>query len=211
MKKIVLLVFLLNTGIVLSQIQQYFFVDDINTVEHVWLKICIGSKGETLSVSNIPEKTTYKNEKVIQEIIDYRKQFDFYPETRHKNKCFDYMFQVVNKKYESLNLAKQKCQPQLKTGKFRYLDPNLKNTKIVRLSDVQIETSKDTKMAFSVEWPSPCNYVLTYLNISNEKSKYLIGQKIDVRILDVFEDGSYFYYSNLSDRTYHFGLIRKKL
>ena len=52
---------------------------------------------------------------------------------------------------------------------------------------------------------------MTYLKVSKPEYEYLIGQKIDIKIIDVLENGNYVYYSNLSDRTYGFGEMEKLL
>ena len=209
MRKTIFLILILQSSLTFSQIQQYFFVDDVEVVEYLYVKICIGEKGETISVTEIPERTTYKNKVIIQQIIEYRKGIDFLPGSKFSNQCFDYPFTIVNSKYESMTEMDSNCVAEFGKGKYRYINPEYREVKIKRLKRKQIEKTKDSKSVYNIEWISPCNYVLTYLKVSEPKYKYLIGQKIDVKIIDVLENGNYVYYSNLSDRTYGFGEMEK--
>lgn len=209
MRKIIFLILILQSSLTFSQVQQYFFVDDVEVVEYLYVQICIGENGETTSVTEIPKRTTYKNKDVIQQIIEYRKGIDFLPESKFSNQCFDYPFTIVNSKYESMAETDSNCFTEFGKGKYRYINPEYRDVKIKRRKRKQIEKTKDSKLVFKIEWISPCNYVLTYLKVSKPEHKYLIGQKIDVKIIDVLENGNYVYYSNLSDRTYGFGEMEK--
>jgi hypothetical protein len=209
MRKIIFLIFILQSTLSFSQIQQYFFVDDIEVVAYLYVKICIGENGETTSVVEIPERTTYKNKEVIQQIIDYRKGIDFLKGSKYSNKCFDYSFTIVNSKYQSLEMTNTDCASDFGKGKYSYINPEYKDVKIKRRKRKQIEKTKDSKSVYKIDWISPCNYVLTYLKVSKPEYEYLLGQKIDVKIIDVLENGNYVYYSNLSDRTYAFGQMKK--
>ncbi len=209
MRKIIFLIFILQSSLSFSQIQQYFFVDDVEVVEYLYVKICIGENGETTSVTEIPERTTYKNKEIIQQIIDYRKGIDFLKGSKYSNKCFDYPFTIVNSKYQSMEMSNNDCVNDFGKGKYRYINPEYRDVKIKRRKRKQIEKTKDSKSVYKIEWISPCNYVLTYLKVSKPEYEYLIGQKIDVKIIDVLENGNYVYYSNLADRTYGFGEMEK--
>jgi len=209
MRKIIFLILILQSSLTFSQIQQYFFVDDVEVVEYLYVKICIGENGETISVTEIPERTTYKNKDIIQQIIEYRKGIDFLPGSKYSNQCFDYPFTIVNSKYESLTETDSNCVAEFGKGKYQYINPEYRDVKIKRRKRKQIEKTKDSKSVYKIEWISPCNYVLTYLKVSKPEYEYLIGQKIDVKIIDVLENGNYVYYSNLSDRTYGFGEMEK--
>lgn len=209
MRKIIFLIFILQSSVSFSQIQQYFFVDDVEVVEYLYVKICIGENGETTSVTEIPERTTYKNKEIIQQIIDYRKGIDFLKGSKYSNKCFDYPFTIVNSKYQSMEMSNTDCTTDFGKGKYRYKNPEYRDVKIKRRKRKQIEKTKDSKSVYKIEWISSCNYVLTYLKVSKPEYEYLIGQKIDVKIIDVLENGNYVYYSNLADRTYGFGEMEK--
>ncbi len=197
MRKIIFLILILQSSLTFSQIQQYFFVDDVEVVECLYVKICIGDNGETKSVIEIPERTTYKNKKVIQQIIDYRKGIDFLPGSKYSNECFDYPFTIVNSKYQSIEMDNADCVTNFGKGQYRYINPEYRDVKIKRRKRKQIEKTKDSKSVYKIDWISPCNYVLTYLKVSRPEYEYLIGQKIDVKIIDVLENGNYVYYSNL--------------
>lgn len=209
MRKILFLIFILQSTLTFSQIQQYFFVADVEVVEYLYVKICIGENGETTSVTEIPERTTYKNKEIIQQIIDYRLGIDFLKGSKYSNKCFDYPFTIVNSKYQSLEMTNTDCVTHFGNGKYRYINPEYQDVKIKRGKRKQIEKTKVSKSVYKIEWVSPCNYVLTYLKVSKPEYEYLIGQKIDVKIIDVLENGNYVYYANLSDRTYQFGEMKK--
>ena len=209
MRKIIFLIFILQSSLTFSQIQQYFYVDDVEVVEYLYVKICIGENGETTSVTEIPERTTYKNKEIIQQIIDYRKGIDFLKGSKYSNKCFDYPFTIVNSKYQSLEMTNADCLADFGKGKYRYINPEYQDVRIKRRKRKQIEKTKGSKSVYKIEWISSCNYVLTYLKVSKPEYEYLIGQKIDVKIIDVLENGNYVYYSNLSDRTYGFGEMKK--
>jgi len=211
MRRTLFLFFLLTSCFAFSQIQQYFFVDDVDYVEYLYVEICIGEDGKTTSVTEIPEKSTYKNKENINYIIEYRKQFDFYPESKFVNQCFEYSFKLVNSKYESLKATHINCKDKFERGKFIYISPEtVKDVKIIRRKRKQIEKDKTSRSVYKIEWTSSSSYTLTHMKLTEPESQYLIGQKMEVKILDILDDGSYFYYSNLSDRTYGFGIIKKK-
>lgn len=209
MKRLVSLFFILNCSIIQAQIQQYFFIDDVDIVEYLYVEICIGENGETTSVTKIPEKSTYKNELIINQIIEYRKGFDFLKGSKFSNSCFEYPFTIVNSKYQSLEMAESNCNSDFAKGKYKYINPQFVNVNIKRRRRKQIEKTEDSKSVYKIEWTSKCNYVLTYLKVSKPESQYLVGQKMDVKIIDVLPNGNYVYYSNLSDRTYGFGIMKK--
>ncbi len=209
MRKIIFLIFILQSSLSFSQIQQYFFVDDVEVVEYLYVKICIGENGETTSVTEIPERTTYKNKEIIQQIIDYRKGIDFLIGSKYTKQCFDYPFTIVSSKYKSLEMNDNACVTGFEKGKYKYVNPEYQDVKIKRRKTKQIEKTKNLKFVYKIDWISPCNYVLTYLKVSKPEYEYLIGQKIDVKIIDILKNGNYVYYSNLSDRTYVFGEMKK--
>ena len=209
MRKIIFLIFILQSSQTFSQIQQYFFVDDVEVVEYVYVDICIGENGETISVTEILDKSTYTNKEVIEQIIEYRKGFDFHEGSKFSNTCFEYPFTIVNSKYQSLETVSTNCKLDFGKGKYKYINPQFQNVKIKRRKRKQIEKTKDSKSVYKIEWTSNCNYVLTYLKVSNPKSQYLVGQKMNVKIIDILPNGNYVYYSNLSDRTYGFGVMEK--
>ena len=138
MRKIIFLIFILQSSLTFSQIQQYFYVDDVEVVEYLYVKICIGENGETTSVTEIPERTTYKNKEIIQQIIDYRKGIDFLKGSKYSNKCFDYPFTIVNSKYQSLEMTNADCLADFGKGKYRYINPEYQDVRIKRRKRKQI-------------------------------------------------------------------------
>ncbi|KAF2330690.1 hypothetical protein [Flavobacterium daemonense] len=81
----------------------------------------------------------------------------------------------------------KKCS-DFKVGTFSYNNLALKRYKVVRKKTVQIETDTITGLVLegSIKWKSDCNYVLTYTKVSNMALKKLLGQKINVEIINVF-------------------------
>lgn len=104
-----------------------------------------------------------------------------------------------------MEMANTDCVTDFGKGKFRYINTEYQDVKIKSRKRKQIKKTKDSKSFYKIEWISPCNYVLTYLIVSKPEYEYLIGQKIDVKIIGVLENGNYDDYSNLSNRTYGFG------
>jgi len=85
------------------------------------------------------------------------------------------------------------CSPQkkncskFKTGTFKYLDKNLSHITITRNDSIQIEynSKDDITIITSVDWISPCKYILTYQDVTNYQYKDdIIGKKIYINILE---------------------------
>ncbi len=55
----------------------------------------------------------------------------------------------------------------------------------------------------------PNFYILTYLEVSKEEYKYLLGEKINVEIIKVIDANTYVYKSNLLNRTFIIGVMKK--
>ncbi len=195
-----------------DKIQQQFYVDDVDVVEFVTLNYCIDKNGKTKQVTVVPEKTSYKNSENIKAIVKYRKNIIQLPDSKLRNNCYDYTFNFVNKKYQNIHLDVNKysnCE-RFKQGIFKYKSLVYPNTTIERTKDFQIERDDKWFAKYKIEWETPTKYILTYLEVSDEQSKYLLGEKIYVEIIDILENGDYVYKSNLLNRTFNFGVISKK-
>jgi hypothetical protein len=195
-----------------DKIQQQFYVDDVETVEFVTVNFCIDNNGNTSSVKLIPKKTSYRNPENIRAIIDYRKNIKQLSDSKLRNNCYDYTFNFINTKYKNKHLdsTNYKDCEALKQGKFKYKSVVYPNTIIERTKEFQIEKEGNWFAKYKIEWETPAKYTLTYLEVSDKKSEYLIGEKIHVEIVDILENGNYVYKSNLLDRTFSVGVIQKE-
>ena len=207
--KFILLFFLsLNIN---AQIQQEFYVEDAVNVELLTVNFCVDNIGKTSSVTIIPEKTTYKNQENINQVVEYRKSIEYFPDSKLRNNCYDYTFRFINRKYENKKLDSLKipiCK-LFRSGTFKYNDGINLETTIDRNNETQIEKSKGETSKYKIEWTNDTNYILTYIEVSNKESEYLVGEKIYVEIIEILDEESYVYKSNLLDRTVVTGIIKK--
>jgi hypothetical protein len=211
MKKIILLLVLVCFKISYSQIQNEFYVDDVDVIEYVTINVCIDDKGDASKVTLVSENTTYKNQQNIDRIIEYGKSIAYRPDSELRNNCYDFTFQFVNIEYQNKELSDSECKKCdiYKKGEFRYVDTLYSDTKIIRRKGIQIEKNDNLKMEFKIDWQSPCEYSLTYLNVSQKEAEYLLGETINIKIIGILENGDYVYYSNLNDQTKITGVIKK--
>ncbi len=194
-----------------AQIQQEFYVDDATNVELLTVNFCIDNIGKTSSVTIIPEKTTYKNQENIRQVVEYRKSIEYYPDSKLRNNCYDYTFRFINKKFENKKLDSLKI-PQcelFRNGTFKYDDGSNSGITIERNNETQIEKDKNKTSKYKIEWTNDTNYILTFIEVSDKQSEYLIGEKIYVEIIEILENESYVYRSNLLDRTIVTGIIKR--
>ena len=194
-----------------AQIQQEFYVDDATNVELLTVNFCIDSIGKTSSVTIIPEKTTYKNQENIRKVVEYRKNIEYYPDSKLRNNCYDYTFRFIDRKFENKKLDSLKI-PKCKlfrNGTFKYNDGINLETIIDRINETQIEKSNDETSKYKIDWTNDTNYILTYIEVSTKESEYLLGEKIYVEIIEILDDESYVYKSNLLDRTIVTGIIKR--
>lgn len=89
-----------------------------------------------------------------------------------------------------LSCTQEKNCKNFKIGTFRYIDDNHPSWIIIRNDSVQIEKDKSTKTEFEgkLEWKSECEYTLTYTKISDSIDHELIGNKINVEIINTSDD-----------------------
>jgi len=202
---------IIEEDLVETKIQQTYYFNDVDVVEFLTLNFCVDDNGNTKKVAIVPEKTSYKNEKNIKSIIEIRQNLKQDSNSKLKNNCFDYTYEFVNSKYENKHLdeSKHKDYENLKEGFFKYNSIVNPNIIIERNKDIQIEKSDKWIAKYKIEWPNEKEYILTYLEINDDRHKYLIGEKIYVEIIDILENGDYVYKSNLLDRTFNVGVISK--
>lgn len=191
--------------------QQEFYVDDAKTIDYVTINFCVDSIGRTSSVKLIPEKTSYKNLNIINSIIENQKTINYTRESLLKNQCFDYTYRFINTKYKSKSLSEADCKKCIKfqEGKFKYLDIVFPDVIIDRSKNIQIEINGDEVSKYNIQWISPCKYVLIFTEVADKRFDYLIGEKIDIEIIDILDNDTYLYKSNLLERTIITGLIRR--
>jgi len=197
--------------ITFSQVQQDFYVQDVETIEYLTLSFCVDNEGKTNSVTIIPENTSYKNNEFIQQVIKYRKGIEYSPNSKLRNNCYESTFNFINHNLKDKKLTSSECQKgnEFRKGRFIYKNSRYSDFIIIRRKNIQIEKNKDEKYTYKIEWLSPCHYTLTYHKVSEKKYEYLIGEIIDVKIIDILKDGKYIYKSNLLDRTILTGMIEK--
>ena len=205
---IVLLVFANSYG----QVQKKFFVEDVKSVEYVTVNFCVNNDAKISEVTIITDKTTYENEYNIEQLRQYLLGIEYYPDSKLKNNCYDSTFEFINNEYEHKTLNETECNAceKLKAGIYKYKNVLYKDTKVKRRRKIQREIFKDGKQIYYIKWFSNCHYVLTYKRMTEPRLKHLVGREIDVKIIDVLDDGSYVYKSkaNFEEKT-DFGVIMK--
>ena len=205
---IVLLVFANSYG----QVQKKFFVEDVKSVEYVTVNFCVNNDAKISEVTIITDKTTYENEYNIEQLRQYLLGIEYYPDSKLKNNCYDSTFEFINNEYEHKTLNETECNAceKLKAGIYKYKNVLYKDTKVKRRRKIQREIFKDGKQIYYIKWLSNCHYVLTYKRMTEPRLKHLVGREIDVKIIDVLDDGSYVYKSkaNFEEKT-DFGVIMK--
>ncbi|OUS01051.1 hypothetical protein A9Q86_09920 [Flavobacteriales bacterium 33_180_T64] len=200
MNKNLLLFYLLISTFSYSQVQKRFYVNDAKTIDYVTVNFCVNDSARISKVTVLLEKTTYKNEEIIQNLITYLKEIQYYPDSKLRNNCYDSTFEFVNKNYENAELNESdyaKCN-KFKTGNFRYADFRVKETKIKRRKNKQIEKNgkrnKDDpfKEKYKISWSSPCEYQLEFLTANSAEREKFIGESIKVKIIALIDNGYVF-------------------
>ncbi|WP_136666902.1 hypothetical protein [Flavobacterium sp. H122] len=210
MKTVLYLIFFLSLNLN-AQIQNEFYVDDVENIEYLTVNFCVNNEGKTSNVTVIPSKTTYKNQDIINQVIEYRKSIEYYPDTNLKNNCYDYTFNFVNSKLQKSQLTESdlKLINNFKNGKFKYADIIFPDVTIIRTNENQIEQNGDEIFKYKIEWTSPNSYSIKYLEVNKKEYEYLLGEKINVEIIKLISPKKYIYKSNLLDRTIITGIIEK--
>lgn len=212
MNKILLYIICSISIVAKAQVKTRYYLDNIDTVEYLTLNFCVDSIGKTSKVSLVKDKSTFKDQDIITKIVAYRKSIEYFENTKLKNNCYDQTFEFINSKYEKKTTTSEDCKNFKKVfrkGNFQYFDPRYKDVKIKRRKNKQIEKSKDSKLVFKIDWISDYEYNLTYLKVSKKEYEYLIGEVINVKVLEILENGNYIYKSNLLDRTSVIGEMKK--
>lgn len=206
MKKSLFLFYFFISTLSYSQVQKRFYVNDVKTVDYVTVNFCVNDSARISKVTVLTEKTTYKNKETIQELITYLKGIQYYPNSKLKNNCYDSTFEFVNEEYENAELNESdyaKCY-EFKTGNFRYADFRVKETKIKRRKNKQIEKNVRRiknyhfKEKYNVTWSSPCEYQLKFLTANTAEREEYIGESIKVKIIALIDNG-YVYKSKFLD------------
>ena len=208
----ILIIVLLICASSYGQVQKKFFVEDVKSVEYVTVNFCVSNEAKISEVTIIADKTTYKNEYNIEQLRQYLLGIEYYPDSKLKNNCYDSTFEFINNEYVNKTLNETECKAceKFKTGIYKYKNVLYQDTKIKRRRKVQREIFKDGKQIYYIKWISNCHYILTYKRMTEPRLKHLIGKEIDVKIIDVLDDGSYVYKSkaNFEEKT-DFGVIMK--
>jgi hypothetical protein len=206
---ILFLVFLAN--ILHAQIEHTVYVNDVEYVENLTLNFCVDSLGKTVKVKVDPETTTYSNQEIIDQIIEYRKSIQYSPNPTLTNNCNKHDFELVNVRLKEKHLDENECSltPSFKSGKFKYLNAPYRNVEIERNENFQIERIGDYFLKFSIIWISPCKYDLTYVEVSDDEEKRYLGTTIHVEIIEVINSFKYIYRTNYENRIEVNGVMEK--
>ncbi|WGD34389.1 hypothetical protein [Olleya sp. YS] len=84
----------------------------------------------------------------------------------------------------SCNAQDNKCK-QFKTGTFAYVGLEYEDSIIIRNDSIQVESNSKSgyKATAYIDWLSDCQYTLTFKEVNNPKSQYLIGTSFTVDII----------------------------
>ena len=211
MNKILFILTLLISTINYSQVKKTFYVDDVKTIDYVTVNFCVDNNAKISEVTVLPEKTTYINKDNILQLIEYLKGIQYHSDSKLKNNCYDSTFEFINSKYEFKKLDEsdfEKCE-NLKIGEFKYMHILYPDTKIYRTENSQFEKDNESIFEYQIEWKSPNEYSLIYSYVPEKKYEYLLGETINVEIIDIINNDCYVYRSNLLDRTILTGVIKK--
>lgn len=211
MKKNILLFLLFISANCFCQVTTEFYVEGINDIKYLTLNFCVDNLGKTISVKIVTDKTTMQDSIIINQIVEYRKGIEYFPDTKLKNNCYDQIFSFINKEFETCSISDIDLYKleSFKTGVFKYYNVNYKSTVITRNENIQIEETNGEIYKYKIEWPKPNQYILTYLEVGSKESEYLLGEKIYVDIIKQIDSETYVYTSNLLNRTVLTGIMTK--
>lgn len=73
------------------------------------------------------------------------------------------------------------------SGTFRFPDPRFKNIVVNRTENWQTESdaTDNSEIAGTIEWTSPCVYVLTFKTHKNANIEHMMGKKITTELLEI--------------------------
>lgn len=92
-------------------------------------------------------------------------------------------FIVLNLK---VSAQEKKCS-DYRNGKFTFEDPAFTNWRVIRngTEQIQIDDLNQIEIYGSIEWISDCEYILTYTKINIPEWNSIIGQKVNIKIIEV--------------------------
>lgn len=188
-----------------------FYVEGINDIRYLTLNFCIDNLGKTTNVEVLADKTTIQDSIIVNQIVEYRKGIEYYPDTKLKNNCYNQTFSFISKEFENSSIAESDFYKleNFKSGIYKYHDINYKNTVITRTENIQIEETNGEVYKYKIEWPKPNQYILTYLEVGKKEYEYLLGEKIYVEIIKQIDSQTYVYRSNLLNHAIITGIIIK--
>ncbi|MDG4949659.1 hypothetical protein NLM59_01870 [Weeksellaceae bacterium KMM 9724] len=209
MHKIILLHLTLLFTLSFTQGQQTIFSDEVEGVKYLFFDICPSDVEGKTTVTQNKEKSSYNNEEFVQYLIDQIIIKDFIPHLNSLEECIELTLDIVNSKYQSLNELDTNCIENFEVGNFHYTQPNFLDIEVIRTKNKQIEKSSIIKHIYQIDWVSPCNYLLTTLEVSDPKEKHLIGNTIDIKIIDILDNGNYVWFTVLSNGAIIYGEMEK--
>lgn len=208
--KTILIFLVVLTGSLTAHASKTIFVNDVEVVEYLVLKICLDEDFKLRAISIDENKTSYENKEIINELIEERTNEGKFSKNLDEQNCYDFKYYLVNRKYQHLELKQSdyhKCR-RLKKGKYTYIRPCFsEDVKIKRRRKIQIERDGKYRSKYRLNWVSPCEYNMFYIKVPEYPR--LEGQTLNVKIIDILENGDYVYRANFRGVVVSFGVMRK--
>lgn len=185
---------------------------DVKDFEFIEFRIKLDEKDSIVQIEYNPEKTTFKEIQMIEQIknnySNFRKHVfgmnDFSNLSNHSNEVTSTVV-LMNPEFSTLKIEDPENCKRLKLGVFNY-GPLYKGTKIYRYQNVQIEVTEDFYLKYRIVWDSPCRYQLILEETNNEKyDSFQSDKPITVEIIKAAPD--YYIYRSEIDGEKKVGMI----
>lgn len=202
--------FILIASVSASYSQNIYFVKDVENISYLRIRFCLDSNGKVDSIGVIDNKSDYKNQEVISNILLKFRQLTLPDTGSVRNNCHEETFIFINQvlKYCSLNPDELKQLETFKVGKFKYLGPIYDSSLIVRTEKEQVETTGENVSRFEITWVEPNIYTLKFVEMGIKGWENTIGETMAVEIIKLIDANTYVFRSMLFDQT-AYGIIRK--
>lgn len=195
-----------------AQGQSQFFVDDVESIAYITVKVCVDTDAKVSSVAVVKDKTTYNNNTYTEYIKQSLMGITYFKSSNHKEYCYDRTYSFINSKYKKKKLNEADCNAckKFKKGVFKYAYIAFSDVRVERNHRVQKEIVPEGMSVFSIKWISNCSYILSYKRSSFPEREHLKDEEIYVDIIDVLDDTSYVYKTEASFRQgTHYGIFKK--
>ncbi|WP_422104713.1 hypothetical protein [Winogradskyella sp.] len=211
MKKVLFFTILIISNYSYSQISTRHFIKGVEIVDYITFELCADSISGINQVELVKEKTNHKIQANIDLMIDFLKNFDYPKDGPLVGRCGVLTFSLINPEFENIELTdseKKQCL-KFRKGKYEYHHINHKSTKVKRGRRIQKEKSYRGNQIYKIVWTSDSTYDLIYHRLTNDKLKYLIGEKIKVEIIKLIGDNGYVYRSTSPNGVVYYGALYK--